>query len=76
MSASRWRRSSIISVEPAIAVITPGSAFIAPTVQTPSWRIPTSRISSAAVAAAASESRRSRIGVEPAWADWPVNVIR
>ena len=28
------------------------------------------------VAAAASESRRSRIGVEPAWAAWPVKVIR
>ena len=56
--------------------MTPGSAFIAPTVQTPSWRMPTSRISSAAVAAAASESRRRRIGVEPACAAWPVNVTR
>ena len=52
---------------PAIAVITPGSERMLPTVVTPSWRMPTSRISSAAVAAAASASWRRRIGVEPAW---------
>ena len=68
--------SSIISVSPAIAVITPGSERMLPTVVTPPWRIPTSRISSAAVAAAASVSRRRCIGVEPACAAWPLNVIR
>ena len=75
-SASRWRRSSIISHSPAIAVITPGVLRMLPTVVTPSWRMPTSRISSAALEAAASASRRRRIGVEPACAAWPLKWIR
>ena len=47
-----------------------------PTVATPLCAIALSRIASDARAAAASESWRSRIGVEPACAAWPTNVIR
>ena len=56
--------------------MTPGVERIAPTVATPEWRTATSRISSAAVAAAASVSRRRCIGVEPACAAWPVKATR
>ena len=57
-------------------MITPGSERMLPTVVTPSLRMPTSRIASAAVDAAASVSRRRCIGVEPACAAWPLNWIR
>ena len=60
----------------ATAVTTPGVDSILPTVPTPPRAIALSRISSAACAAAASESWRSRMGVEPACAAWPVKTIR
>ena len=76
--ASRWRWSRSCSAVSTTEVTMPGLQTTPPVVQTapPPVRRAISRISSASFAAPASASRRLSIGVEPACAAWPRQVIR
>src|SRR5215470_14844372 len=76
-TASRWRWSRRHSAVSTTEVTIPGFVTTLPMVQTAPLpiRLAISRISSSSFAAPASASRRWSIGVEPAWAAWPRNVI-
>ncbi len=78
LAASRCRWSSSCSAVSTTDVTMPGAQTTPPDVQTAPLptRAAISRISSASFAAPASASRRLSIGVEPAWAACPVQVIR
>ena len=74
--ASRSRMSSVVSQRPTTAVTMPGKVLTLPMVATASGCLRAmGRISSASLAAAASASRRTAIGVDPECASCPWKVI-